>query len=70
MGHGAGDVTVKTGLGTSLSADTAWSMAAAGLRGELLSPPAEGTGPSLALVSDALWVTGAQSHPFSRGRTP
>ena len=55
-GHGSGDVTVKTALGGSLSADTAWSMAAAGLRGDLLAPSAEGTGPSLALVSDALWV--------------
>ncbi len=55
-GQGSGDVTVKTALGGSLSADTAWSMAAAGLRGDLLAPSAEGTGPSLALVSDALWV--------------
>ncbi len=55
-GHGAGDVTVKTALGGILSADTTWSMAAAGLRGDLLTPTAEGTGPSLALVSDALWV--------------
>ncbi len=59
-GHGSGDVTVKTGLGESLSADTAWSMAAAGLRGELLAPASDETGrtsgPSLALVSDALWV--------------
>ena len=55
-GHGSGDVTVKTAPGGSYSADTAWSMAAAGLRGDLLAPPAEGTGPSLALVWDALWV--------------
>ena len=55
-GHGSGAVTVKTALGESLGADTAWSMATAGLRGDLLAPPSEGTGPSLALVSDALWV--------------
>ncbi|MYE58875.1 MAG: hypothetical protein F4X35_04740 [Alphaproteobacteria bacterium] len=56
-GQGAGDVTVKTGTGESLSADTAWSMAAAGLRGDLLTPAAGSeTGPSLAVVSDALWV--------------
>ncbi len=59
-GQGAGDVTVKTALGGSLSADTAWSMAAAGLRGDLLTPASDETGrtsgPSLALVSDALWV--------------
>ena len=55
-GHGSGDVTVKTAPGGHYRADTAWSMAAAGLRGDLLAAPAEGTGPSLALVSDALWV--------------
>ncbi len=67
-GQGAGDVTVKTGPGGSYRADTAWSMAAAGLRGDLLAPPApgpgsgagsgpgSGTGPALALTSDALWV--------------
>ncbi len=63
-GQGAGDVTVKTGSGGSYRADTAWSMAAAGLRGDLLAPPApgpgsgagSGTGPALALTSDALWV--------------
>ncbi len=55
-GQGAGAVTVRTGAGESLSADTAWSMAAAGLRGDLLAPPAGGTGPSLALTSDAMWV--------------
>ena len=63
-GQGAGDVTVKTGPGGSYRADTAWSMAAAGLRGDLLASPApgsrsgagSGTGPALALTSDALWV--------------
>ncbi len=56
VGQGAGAVTVTTGLGGSYRADTRWSMAAAGLRGELLAPPVEGSGPSLAVVSDALWV--------------
>ena len=55
-GQGAGDVTVKTGSGESLSADTAWSMAAAGLRGDLLAPSSGGTGPLLSLTSDAMWV--------------
>ena len=55
-GHGSGDVTVKTAPGGHYRADTAWSMAAAGLRSDLLAAPAEGTGPSLALVSDVLWV--------------
>ena len=56
VGQGVGDVTVTTGLGGSYRADTRWSMAAAGMRGDLLAPPAEGAGPSLAVVSDALWV--------------
>ncbi len=56
LGHGSGDVTLKTALGGSYSSDTTWSMAAAGLRGDLLAPPAEGSGPALALTSDALWT--------------
>ncbi len=56
VGQGAGDVTVRTDLGESLNADTAWSMAAAGLRGDLLAPSAEGAGLSLVLISDALWA--------------
>ena len=55
-GYGTGEVTLKTALGGSYSSDTAWSMAAAGLRGDLLAPPAEGSGPALALTSDALWT--------------
>ncbi len=55
-GYGNGEVTLKTATGASYSADTSWSMAAAGLRGDLLAPPAEGSGPALALTSDALWT--------------
>ena len=55
-GYGTGEVTLKTALGGSYSSDTSWSMAAAGLRGDLLAPPAEGSGPALALTSDALWT--------------
>ena len=55
-GHGSGEVTLKTALGGSYKADTSWSMAAAGLRGDLLAPPAEGSGPALAVTSDALWT--------------
>ncbi len=55
-GHGAGEVTLKTAMGGSYKADTSWSMAAAGLRGDLLAPPTEGSGPALALTSDALWT--------------
>ena len=63
-GYGTGEVTLKTALGGSYKADTSWSMAAAGLRGELLAPPApgsgsgagSGSGPALAVTSDALWT--------------
>ena len=56
-GFGAGEVTLKTAMGERLSADTRWTMAAAGLRGELLAPPDDGSsGPALALTSDALWA--------------
>ena len=55
-GYGSGEVTLKTAMGGNYSADTEWSMAAAGLRGELLAPPAEGGGPALAVTSDALWA--------------
>ena len=55
-GYGSGEVTLKTAMGGRYRADTEWSMAAAGLRGELLAPPAEGGGPTLAVTSDALWA--------------
>ena len=54
-GHGTGDVTLKTALGDTYSADTTWSMAAAGLRSDLLGTPVGGS-PALALTSDALWA--------------
>ena len=38
-GYGTGEVTLKTAMGGSYKADTMWSMAAAGLRGDLLAPP-------------------------------
>ncbi len=55
-GYGTGEVTLKTAMGGSYKADTSWSMAAAGLRGDLLEAPEEGSGPALALTSDALWT--------------
>ena len=55
-GYGTGEVTLKTELGGRYKADTSWSMAAAGMRGDLLAPPAEGSGPALAVTSDALWT--------------
>ena len=55
-GYGAGEVTLKTAMGDRYEADTSWTMAAAGLRGDLLEAPMEGSGPALALTSDALWA--------------
>ena len=55
-GYGSGEVTLKTAMDGSYSSDTTWRMAAAGLRGDLLAPLAEGSGPALALTSDALWA--------------
>ncbi len=54
-GYGIGEVTLKT-MYESYSADTSWIMAAAGLRGDLLEAPKEGSGPALALTSDGLWA--------------
>ncbi|MCY3844210.1 MAG: hypothetical protein OXH69_11800 [Acidobacteria bacterium] len=55
-GSGSGEVTLKPAVGGSLKSDISWTMAAAGLRSELLTPPAEGGGPALALTTDALWA--------------
>ena len=55
-GYGSGRVTLKTAMGGSYKADTRWRMAAAGMRGDLLEAPAEGSGPALAVTSDALWT--------------
>ena len=55
-GYGTGEVTLKPEVGGSLSSDIAWTMAAAGVRSELLAPPKTGSGPALAATSDALWA--------------
>ena len=55
-GYGTGEVTLKPEEGGSLAADISWTMAAAGLRGEVLAPPTEGSGFALAVTSDALWA--------------
>ena len=55
-GHGMGEVTLKTELGGRYGTDMNWSMAAGGLRGDLLAPPVEGSGAALAMTSDALWT--------------
>ena len=56
LGHGTGEVTLKPKPGGMLTSDLSWTMAAAGLRNEVISPPGKGSGLALALVSDALWA--------------
>ena len=51
LGHGTGEVTLTPEVGGTLTADTSWQMAAAGMRAELA---ALGSG-TLHLTSDALW---------------
>ncbi|MCY4132976.1 MAG: hypothetical protein OXF39_10090 [Nitrospira sp.] len=55
-GYGAGTVTLTPEPGGTHKTDLDWTMAAAGLRGRLLAPPAGSPGPVLALTSDALWA--------------
>ena len=56
VGYGAGEVTLETAMDGRYRADTTWRMAAAGSRGDVLGAPAEGSGPALAVTSDALWA--------------
>ena len=56
FGHGSGEVTLKPRAGVPLASDISWTMASTGLRSDLLAPPGEEAGLSLALVSDALWA--------------
>ena len=56
LGHGTGEVTLEPEVGGSLTADISWTMAAAGMRGNVIAPPAEGSGPALAVTSDAVWA--------------
>ncbi len=56
LGYGTGEVTLKPQVGGSYKADIDWTMAAAGLRGDVIAPPTEGSGPALAVTSDALWA--------------
>ena len=39
-----------------MKADTGWTMAALGMRGDLLAPAGDSGGPALAVLSDALWA--------------
>ena len=55
-GYGVGDVTLAPETGGTLKTDIAWTMAEVGLRGTVLAPPPAGTGPTLAVTSDALWA--------------
>ena len=56
LGHGTGEVTLKPKPGGMLTSDLSWTMAAAGLRNEVISPTGKGSGLALALVSDMLWA--------------
>ena len=56
LGTGTGEVTLKPEVGGLLSSDISWTMAAAGLRGDVIAPPAGGSGPALSVTSDALWA--------------
>ncbi len=55
-GYGAGEVTLTPETGGTLTTDIAWTMAQMGMRGTVLAPPATGSGPALAVTSDALWA--------------
>ncbi len=55
-GYGVGEVTLAPETGGTLKTDIAWTMAELGLRGTVLAPPPAGTGPTLAVTSDALWA--------------
>jgi len=62
-GYGRGRLMLET-MEERYRADTRWTMAAAGMRSDLLAPPDSGSGvgagshsrPELALTADALWV--------------
>ena len=67
FGHGTGEVTLKPQVGGSLSSDLSWTMAAGGLRGDLIAPPSDGNGFALAVTSDALWArtTSEKTHELA-----
>ena len=56
LGYGTGEVMLKPSLGGSLGSDISWTMAAAGVRNDLVSLSQKGSGLALALTSDALWA--------------
>ena len=56
LGHGAGALTLTPNSdGKAKETDLDWTMAATGVRSDLLAP-ADATGPTLALVTDAMWT--------------
>ena len=63
-GYGAGEVTLEPEVGGSLKTDIAWTMAALGLRGDVIAPPAEGSGLALAVTSDALWARTSSDRTY------
>ena len=67
FGQGTGEVTLKPQVGGSLSSDISWTMAAGGLRGDLIAPSTDGNGFALAVTADALWArtTSDQTHELA-----
>ncbi len=69
-GHGTGDLTLVESGKEPVETDIDWNMAAAGVRGEFLTPAEGGDGPGLAAVSDALWVrTSSDRIPSPQARS-
>ena len=56
LGHGTGELMVKTPINGVQRTETAWNMAASGLRSDLIEVSEEDSSPMLTLVSDALWM--------------
>ncbi len=55
-GYGTGEVTLKPETSGSLKSDLIWTMAAAGVRGDMIVPSKEGHGPAMEWTTDALWA--------------
>ena len=70
LGHGTGEVTLRPEVGDPLEADISWTMAAVGLRSDILVPqedstelgPLSGSGLALAFTADALWARTASDR--------